>query len=77
MFIRILILKKKNLQELVETSNSLFRNLRKMVVSQREEPKIHKRLSDFRDVQLYQTVVPPFELWYAPPPRNCGTRSCA
>ena len=29
MFIRILILKKKILQELPETSNSLFRNLKK------------------------------------------------
>ena len=29
MFIRILILKKKILQELAETSNSLFRNLKK------------------------------------------------
>ena len=40
MFIMILILKKKNLQELAETSNSLFRNLRKMVVSQRKNLNI-------------------------------------
>ena len=47
MFIRILILKKKNLQELVETSNSLFRNLKKNGCITEEEPKIHKRLFDF------------------------------
>ena len=40
MFIMILILKKKNLQKVAETSNNLFRNLKKMVVSQRKNLNI-------------------------------------
>ena len=68
MFIRILILKKKNLQELVETSNSLFRNLKKNGCITEEEPKIHKRLFDFPGRTVISNCGTPLRVMVRPPP---------
>ena len=68
MFIRILILKKKNLQELVETSNSLFRNLKKNGCIKEEEPKIHKRLFDFPGPTVISNCGTPLRVVVRPPP---------
>ena len=67
MFIRILILKKKNLQELVETSNSLFRNLKKNGCITEEEPKIHKRLFDFPGRTVISNCGTPLRVVVRPP----------